>query len=320
MRFVTMLCIIAVSAAGADWTALMDRADAQEQAGNYTEATAGYEAALHIAEKFDSDDSRIPITWNKLGMTYDAMGRFSDAGRLYRRARAWVERVKGIANPGYCSVLNNLAGVYLEQGRFSEAEPLIRQAVAIDTAVLEADDLRLAIVRSSLADLLIKRGRYRESEQLLEQAIQAFQKQPGAGRGLGIAQNNLAVVRRFQKRNDESMGLLESAVVAIETDAGPDHPALARVLNNMGTAYAALARPQEADQAFRRSIAIAGDRLGTQHPQYGVMIYNYALFLRKNGRKAEAKTLEAQSRAVIRESAQRNGAGMTVDVSAFRPK
>lgn len=320
MRCVMMLCIVIVSAAGADWTWLMDQANAQEHAGNYKEAAAGYEAALRIADKFDSNDPRIPITWNKLGMIYDALGRFSEADRLYRRALTSVEHAKGKTNPDYGTLLNNLAGVYVEQGRFNEAEPLIRQAVAIDTAVLPPDDLRLAMVRSGLGDLLIRHGRYRESERLLNQAIQVFEGRPGAGRDLGIARNNLAVVRRFQKRNEESRDLLERALVAIETDAGPNHPALARVLNNLGTAYAALARPQEADQAFRRSVAIAGDRLGTEHPLYGVMLHNYALFLRDCGRKAEAKTLEAQSRAVIEESALRNAAGMTVDASAFRRK
>jgi tetratricopeptide (TPR) repeat protein len=258
-----MLCIVVISAAGADWEQLMDHADAQEHAGNYKEAAAGYEAAVRVAEKFDSNDFRIPITWNKLGMAYDSLGRFSDAERLLRRALTWVERVKGKTSSDYGTVLNNLAGLYLEQGRFDQAEPLIRQAVAIDTAVLPADDVRLAMARSSLADLLIKRGRYRDSEQLLDQAIQVFKKKPGLGRELGIAGNNLAVVRRFQKRNEESRGLLEDAIVAIEADAGPEHPSLARVLNNLGVAYAALARPQEADQAFRRSIVIAGGRLGT---------------------------------------------------------
>jgi tetratricopeptide (TPR) repeat protein len=320
MRCVMVLCIVAISATAADWRWLMDQADAQVHAGNYKEAAAGYEAALAIAEKFDSDDQRTAATWNKLGITYDALGRFSDAIRMYGRALTWAARVKGKANHEYGTLLNNMAGVYLEQGRFNEAEPLIRQAAAILSAVLPADDLRLAMARSGLADLLINRGQYRESEQLLNQAIQVFEERPGLGVDLGIARNNLAVVRRFQKRNEESRRLLESALGAIETDAGPDHPALARVLNNLGTAYAALARPQEAGQAFRRSIAIAGDRLGTRHPLYGVMLYNYARFLRDCGRKAEAKTLEAQSRVIVRESEQRNAAGMTVDVSAFRRK
>jgi tetratricopeptide (TPR) repeat protein len=318
MRWIITFCIGVVCAAGADWTSLMELADAREHAGNYKEAAVEYEAAMRIADKFDANDSRIPTTWNKLAVVYDSLGRYADAGRLYRRALTWVERVKGKTSPEYGTLLNNVAGMYLEQGRFDEAEPLIRQAIAIGIATLPADDPRLAVARSGLADVLIKRGRYRESEQLLNDAIHAFEHQPDFGRDLGIARNNLAVVKRAQKRHDEARQLLERAIVDIETDGGPDHPALARVLNNLGTAYAALGRPQEADQAFRRSIAIAGERLGTQSLMYGVMLHNYAVFLRHDGRKAESKTLEAQSQAVIHESALTNAAGKTVDVSAFR--
>ena len=75
-----------------------------------------------------------------------------------------------------------------------------------------------------------------------------------------------------------------------------------------------------ADAAYRRSIEIAEARLGPEHPQYGVMLHNYATFLRASGRKSEAKALEAHSREVIQQSARRNGVGMTVDVSAFQQK
>ena len=153
----------------------------------------------------------------------------------------------------------------------------------------------------------------------MNQAIQVFEKR-GAGRDLGIARNNFGVLRRSQKRYEESRQILESAVLAIEGDAGVDHPALARVLNNLGITYHALHRQDDAERVFLRSIAVARSRLGVENPLYGVMLHNYADFLRETGRKGEAKTLEAQSRAVLHDSMRRNGAGMTVDVSAFRRK
>ena len=326
MRHVAILCVVTMSAAGGalaqstDWNRLMDQGDALEHAGNYKEAAAAYEGALRIAEKFDSTDARLPLTLNKLGITCDELGRFADSDRLYRRAIAWAKHVKGKYSPEYASLVNNLAAVYLQQGQTGKAEPLIREAVEIGTAVFPADDMRLAMARSGLADLLIKHGQYRQSEQLLNQAIQILEKHPEARRDLGIARNNLGVLRRYQKRNEESVRMLEDARVAIEADGGPEHPALTRVFNNLGITYAALGRRDEADRAFRRSLEIAEAHLGMDHPVYGVMLYNYSRFLRDCGRKAEAKTLEAKSRAVIQDSARRNAAGMTVDVSAFRQK
>jgi hypothetical protein len=50
------------------------------------------------------------------------------------------------------------------------------------------------------------------------------------------------------------------------------------------------------------------------------VLNNYAEFLNMNGRKAEARTLAAQAKDVLRDSARRNGLGMTVDASALRAK
>src|SRR5438067_1532701 len=79
-------------------------------------------------------------------------------------------------------------------------------------------------------------------------------------------------------------------------------------------------RRDQAAAAFQRALALAEKYLGTDHPTYAAVLLNYAEFLRASGRKAEAKTLEAQSRSVLLESARRNGLGLTVDVSTLRAK
>ena len=123
MRNVAILCVVTMSAAGGalaqspDWNRLVDQGDALEHAGNYKEAAAAYEGALRIAEKFDPTDARLPLTLNKLGITCDELGRFSDSDRLYRRAIAWAKHVKGKNSPEYASLVNNLAAVYLQQGQ-----------------------------------------------------------------------------------------------------------------------------------------------------------------------------------------------------------
>jgi len=301
-----------------EWFQLMKGADASERKGNYQEAVVGYESALRLAAVFGPSDLRVPLTLNKLALTYDAMGRYSDAIHLFQRALPLIEHSKGRNTQEYASLLNNLAAVYLEQGEFVKAEPLIRQALEIDLAVLQPDDPQLAKARSVLADVLTKRAKYAEASQLLVEVIRFFENRPGGLRYLGISKNNLGVVRRRQNQNEESRRLLEEARATIESDSSPFHPLLARVYNNLGDAYAALGLREQADAAFRQSIQIAEAHLGPEHPQYGVMLHNYAGFLHDCGRKSEAKILEARSRAVLQQSARRNAAGMTVDVSAFR--
>ena len=323
--FIASVMIWAVASTGAaaqtsEWAQMVNRADALDRKGNYQEAAVEYESALRVAASFGPADRSVPLTLNKLALTYDALGRYTDSIRLFQRALAMVERAKGKDSQEYGSVLNNLSAVYVEEGDFAKAEPLIRQALVIDEKVLRPDSPQLAKARSVLADVLIKRGKYPEADRLLVQAIHFFEKQPGGQRDVGIALNNLGVVRRKEKQNEESRRLLEEALAVIESDSGPDHPVLARLHNNLGDTYAALGLRDQSDAAYRRSIQIAEAHLGPEHPQFAVLLHNYAGFLRDCGRKSEAKILEARSRAAFQQSARRNGIGMTVDVSAFRQK
>jgi hypothetical protein len=111
---------------------------------------------------------------------------------------------------------------------------------------------------------------------------------------------------------------MERSIEILESETGPDHPILLCGLNNLATVYAISRRRDDADATFQRALVVAQKYAGTNHPMYGAVLSNYAAFLRMNGRKAEAKTVEAQSKEVLRDSARRNGLGMTVDASALR--
>jgi hypothetical protein len=81
-----------------------------------------------------------------------------------------------------------------------------------------------------------------------------------------------------------------------------------------------LAKVKGTDELFRRAVAIAEERLGPQHPTYSDVLLSYAAFLRATGHTREANVLEARSKSVRQENARRDGVGLTVDVSAFRPE
>jgi hypothetical protein len=111
---------------------------------------------------------------------------------------------------------------------------------------------------------------------------------------------------------------MERSVELLESKMGPEHPILLSGLNNLATVYAVTRRRDEADATFQMELVVAQKYVGANHPMYGAVLSNYAAFLRANGRKAEAKALAAQSKEVLRDSAHRNGLGMTVDTSGLR--
>jgi len=299
---------------------LMEQGAALERGGNYSESLTVYQEALRVAERDKLHPRALASTLNQLGMVYDDLGRFSDALRQFRRAAAIIEKLEGKDNLNYAVLLGNLAADYGELHQDNTARPLLREA--IDTYVRNGatEDPRLAIARITLAQTAMNAGKYGEAEELLQQALAVLrlQKQTTWVRQTAITINNLGVVYRLQKRHAEAEPQFRESIHMIEDEFGKEHPRLLEPLNNLALAYLDLGRYEDAIQAMRRAEAIGEARLRPEHPSYGRLLVNYANVLRKAGHKAEAKQIERRGKAALADSARNTGAGMTVDVSAFR--
>ena len=114
--------------------------------------------------------------------------------------------------------------------------------------------------------------------------------------------------------------LLLRGLALMEEHLGQVHPMLVRILNNLASVENRMGYRDEAGQRLRRALDIAKARLGGEHPTYGLLLANYAAFLRQGGDKGGAKVLEAQSARIMRDSARLNGLGAVVDVSSLRGK
>jgi len=325
MKRTLSVCAAAALAAGIamaqtdEWRQLMNDGAAQNQAGDLRAAESSYRHALRSAEAARAETG-IALASNALAALCDELGKSAEADGHYRRALALVEKLTGKNSTAYASVLGNMAAHDLDLVRNSQAETLLRQALAIYDRTTGPDDPAAAGARSALADVLLRRGDYRQAEALLESSVSVLEAQSGLKNRAraSAAVSNLGVVRHLQRRDDEALLLFQRSVTILESELGPGHPLLIRALSNLAIGYLALGRRDEAGAALRRSLAIARERLGAENPLYGSVLMNYAGFLLKTGQKAEGKALEAQAKTILGDSARRNGAGMTVDVSAFR--
>ena len=70
---------------------------------------------------------------------------------------------------------------------------------------------------------------------------------------------------------------------------GPDHPDVAKILNNLAELYRAQGRYEEAEPLYERSRAIAEKALGPDHPAVGTSLNNLAELYRAQGRYEEAE-------------------------------
>jgi tetratricopeptide (TPR) repeat protein len=296
-------------------------ADAQLRAGNLHKSLALYREALHIAEAFGAGDIHLAATMDYLGNVYSALGSWPESERQFRRALPMVEAVAGRESVTYGLVLLDLGNMYGNSGRLERAEAPLREALATLTKVLPANDSRVAIVRSSYAAVLIYGKRYREAEDLVRQAIGTLEKQPNQPCiALASSYNILGLAIWRQGRYEDALPVQQHAVQTGEGCLGPYNPELTQLLNNLAITYSDLHKNADSEAAFLRAISLCEKEACADHPRYGKLLLNYADFLRRNHRKSEANKVAARSQAALREIARRNGAGLTVDVSAFQPQ
>ena len=94
-----------------------------------------------------------------------------------------------------------------------------------------------------------------------------------------------------------------------EKALGPEHPFVARTLNNLAEFYQAQGRYADAEPLNKRVVAIFEKALNTKDPldpfalllkfEYRGILENYAALLRKTGRGTEAAKMESRAKAIL---------------------
>jgi Tfp pilus assembly protein PilF len=75
---------------------------------------------------------------------------------------------------------------------------------------------------------------------------------------------------------------------------------------NLAALYEAQGKHAEAEEFYKRTLAITENFFDPDHPNIATSLENYAAFLRKRSREAEAEKLEARAKAIRAKQAQRS--------------
>jgi tetratricopeptide (TPR) repeat protein len=79
---------------------------------------------------------------------------------------------------------------------------------------------------------------------------------------------------------------------------GPEHPDVARSLNNLAALYDSYGKYTEAEPLYQRALAIREKALGPDHPDVATILENYAALLFKAGREVQARPLNARAKGI----------------------
>lgn len=164
----------------------------------------------------------------------------------------------------------------------------------------EIDRLRATKPDSPSLPVLLKRAALLEmgafhwdaAEQHLTEALEWEESHPDTHFTTRIETHNL--LRHFFKTVallDRAIFHAERAREIAEHEFPPDHPEVARLLNNLAQSLQDANRLEDAEPLMRRALAIDEAAYGNDHPEVAIRLNNLATLLQATNRLAEAEPL-----------------------------
>ncbi len=218
------------------------------EAGRYGDA----EVLLAKAETNTHAENRLAFTLDTKGMTYMALGRYSEAEACLERALCLREDECGPESRFVPTTLNSLADLHYIAGDMEKVEPLYRRALKIN----KQDPYSVEVGRSlnGLALVANDAGDQVEAENLLKRAVRVHMM---GGRSehpyMATALINLAALYTNEGRYDDAAPLFRRAEHVQDEVLGDSHPDVAIRLHALAGYLNATGRFDEARAAQMRA-------------------------------------------------------------------
>ncbi|MCA8989318.1 MAG: tetratricopeptide repeat protein, partial [Planctomycetaceae bacterium] len=251
-----------------------------------------YTVAFNNWKKEISDQARLTLLANNLGIFLKESARFQEAEPILRQAVELSQKVFGAGHPLVAVGLNNLAQLLQATNHLAEAEPLMRHALDIDEQAYGYEHPNVARDLHNLASLLQDTNRFTEAESLMRRALAIHEQAYGVEHPkTAISLSRLALLLRDTNRLALAEPLMRRSLAIHEHAYGAEHPNVAIDLNNLALLLQDTNRLAEAEPLMRRALDIDQQAYGAEHPNVAIHLNNLAQLLQDTNRLAEAEPL-----------------------------
>jgi tetratricopeptide (TPR) repeat protein len=229
---------------------------------------------------------------DRLGLHYQAMGRYADAKRARSAALTSAEKRFEPGHPFMAAYQSNLAVALKDLGQLEEARDLQRKALASAEMTFEPGHPSIATMQSVLAMVLQDLGQLEEARDLQRKALASDEKtfEPGHS-SIAIRQSNLATVLQDLGQSEEARDLLRKALASTEKTFEPGHPSIATIESNLALVLKDLGQLEEARDLLQRALASEEKTFESGHPSIAISQSNLAMVLQDLGQLEEARDL-----------------------------
>ena len=204
---------------------------------------------------------------NALAVSLYHLGRYDEAGPLYRSALEVNLRVFGEKHSSTARSHNNLAANLHRKRQYSEAERHYRRGLEANLHALGNQHKNTAMSYNNVAFILNEQGRTREAEDYFRRSLSIFLSVSDSETLLiSIGYNNLALNLLDQDRPEEAEPLLLRGLEIRTRILGEDHPLTALNYSYVSSLRYYQGRIAEAEKYVRKSLIILNKTLGSSHP------------------------------------------------------
>lgn len=191
----------------------------------------------------------------------------------------------------------------IHTGEYAEAE---RDLVRAHALAIEHGHDELVLTAARLLTDVVGNRQARHAEGLVwGQAALPVARRSGAPIDQAAIEIGLGTVLKRQGRHEDAQARYRRALATYESVWGPEHPAVAGVVEQLGNVLVKQGRYGEAEHRLRRALRIYEQALGHEHPYVARSLNNLGGALLRQGRLGDAEALYRRSLR-IRERALRS--------------
>lgn len=262
--------------------------------GMYEKAESLLVEILTILEQApEPDENQLALTLKSFGFFHLSQGNYAKAILYYHRASDIRVKLFGWEHPSVASGFNDLAVAYRELEAYEQAMHFQEQALNIYKSTYGSEHPEIARCLNNMAAQYRNMGEYEQAEPLYIQALHMRKKTLGLEHpDVANSLHGLGELYRREKKYKEAEQFLTDALAMREKLLGSNHIDTAFTLNSLAQTYDALDKYAQAEFYYKRALTIREQIMGQEHPQTIAVMECYASFLRKTGRKAQARELE----------------------------
>ena len=301
-RKVCLCVLVLVQAASAEqptaWISSVRQGRALQSQGRFAEAETRFQSALRQAEQMPGREDLEVIVLSDLASVALDLGHLENGVRYCERAIALLIRSAGESDPRVQTLRAELAAFYLESGQTGTAEKLLR-GIASPSATGNASK-EAAFALDVLACLYAREDKPARAEEAERASLSMLeQRSPRDNSSLAVGYVHLAIFLNSRKRPAEALPYAERGLALLQTLPDPQPVMQGSAEASLAAIHAALGREEEAERESVRSLQITESFYGPNHPQLAWMVLARAAILRRQGRKAEAKELQARGDRIL---------------------